>query len=161
MSGVGSVSGHLTSGFVRVGHRDALSRLLAEYGLANDEGQAFVRTAPDPGGPPRPQEYLVHESVLRSQGQFPCAGDAQALSFCRQIVDEMVGRFGVAAGEAVARINRHWSESEEDSRTPRVWIVGADVVYHETAEFWAHDIYYGPDSRWWVPGTQPGPLPLP
>jgi hypothetical protein len=34
--------------------------------------------------------------------------------------------------------------------TPRTWIAGLDVIYHETPESWAHDIYYGPGSYWWI-----------
>jgi hypothetical protein len=103
----------------------------------------------------------VHESLLRSQGEFPCAGDAKGLSFCRRIASEMADRFAITNGEATARINRKWSAPGDGGRAPRVWIVGQAMVYHETAEFWAHDIFYGPDSRWWVPGTLPRPLTRP
>lgn len=148
--------------FVRVGSRGDLIRLLAEYGLeASDvEGLTSTRTPVGVGGAPGPAEYLVHESVLRSHGEFPCAGDAEALTFCRQIADEMVTRFGIPEAEAIARINQHWSMNLT-SDGPRVWIVGLDIAYHETAEFWAHDMYYGPDSHWWLPGATPTPLPPP
>ena len=163
MSGVRPVPDPAFSGFVRVGGSDDLTRLLAEYGLANDDvqDQVSVRTSPDAGAARGQQDYLVHESLLRSQGEFPCAGDAKGLSFCRWIASEMVGTFAITAGEATARINRQWSAPGDGGRVPRVWIVGQTMVYHETAEFWAHTIYYGPDSRWWVPGARPRPLPHP
>ncbi|HUY47339.1 MAG TPA: hypothetical protein VMV92_16675 [Streptosporangiaceae bacterium] len=86
----------------------------------------------------------MHESLLRSHGEFPCAGDREALGFCRQIAVQMADRFGITPEEAAARINRHWSEPGDGGSAPRVWIVGMDITYHETAEFWAHSIYYGP-----------------
>jgi hypothetical protein len=93
--------------------------------------------------------------------RMSCAGDAAALSFCRRIAGEIVGRFAVTAGKATARINRHWSAPGDGGRVPRVWIVGQAMLYPGTAEFWAHEIYYGPDSRWWVPGARPRPLSHP
>jgi hypothetical protein len=86
-------------------------------------------------------EYLFHESVLRSLGEFSCAGDAEALSFCGEMADAMVSSFGVARDEAVAHINRRWSHSWPRGRSSRVWVVGLDIVYHETPEYWAAHHY--------------------
>ena len=147
--------------FVNVGTRNDLARLLAEYGLddADVEDLITTRTPIGVGGAPGPLEYRVHESLLRSHGEFPCAGDAQALSFCRRVAHEMVARFGITAVEAVARINRHWSAAA--GARPRVWIVGRAIAYHQTPDDWAGDIYYGPASWWWKPGATPTPLPPP
>ena len=84
------------------------------------------------------------------------------MDFCRDIVEEMVTRFGVSRAEAVARVNRRWSDVDPGDRGPRIWIVGLDIVYHEDAAFWACDIYYG-HTDWWKrkPGTTPEPLPPP
>jgi hypothetical protein len=146
--------------FVRVGSSSDLTHLLTGLEESDVEGLTRTRIPMGVGGAPVPAEYLVHESVLRSHGEFPCAGDGEALSFCRQIADEIATRFGIPAAEAVARINRHWSATLAGDG-PRVWIVGQDLVYHETPEFWAHDIYYGPNSGWWLPGTTHTPLPPP
>jgi hypothetical protein len=161
--GVGDAPDDVAAGLVRVGYKDDLIRFLAEYGLAEEDVQSLVasRTPPGPGGLPGQPEYLVHESVLRSHGEFPCAGDRKALSFCRQISAKMAALFGIAPEEAAARVNRCWSQPGEDGHAPRVWIVGRDIVYHETAEFWARNIYYGHDSRWWLPDSAPTPLPPP
>ncbi len=149
--------------FVRVGHAEDLARFLAEYGLDRDDVHGLVaeRTPPGPGGKPGPPEYLVHRSLLRSHGEFPCAGDAEALAFCWQVADEMAALFGISLREAVARVNRHWSQAGADGRVPRVWIVGLHIVYHEEPDYWAHCIYYGPDCNWWVPAQQLVPLPPP
>jgi hypothetical protein len=153
------------AGYVQVGRQDDLARFLAEYELAEEQVRGLIaaRMPPGVGGAPGPEKFLffVHESLLRAHGEFPCAGDAEALSFCRQIAAEMVASFGIAPGETIARINRHWSQPGSDGREPRVWIVGRDIAYHETASSWAHSIYYGPDSRWWVPGAERTPLPSP
>jgi hypothetical protein len=149
--------------FICVGRAEELARFLAEYGLERDEVRGLVaeRTPPGIGGGPGPPAYMVHRSLLRSHGEFPCAGDAEALGFCWQVAAEMVHLFGISLQEAVARVNRHWSQADADGRVPRVWIVGLDLVYHEEPDHWARRIYYGPNSNWWVPGQQLIPLPPP
>jgi hypothetical protein len=147
-----------------VGPREYLDRLLAEYHLREEElgDRIRVRTPPQwMSGMVAPQEYLVHESVLRSQGPFPCAGDNEALAFCEEIADAMVCGYGISHSEAVARINRQWSQAGSSDRVPRVWIVGLDLVYHEDVHYWAGTIYYGPDSHWWNPDADLQPLPPP
>ena len=73
----------------------------------------------------------------------------------------MVRRYGISEREAVARVNRAWSDPNDNGRVPRVWIVGLDILYHDTAEDWAGRIYYGDQPRWWDPeaGLQPIPPP--
>jgi hypothetical protein len=151
------------SDYVRLGPRKSLDRFLAEYALtaADVHGDIVVRVPPGAGGSPGEAEYLVHESLLRSHGEFPCAGDAEALGFCREIAEDMVTTFGITQQEAVARINRQWSDPATDGHTPRIWIVGLDIVYHELPEYWAKTIYYGNDFYWWAPGATPTPLPPP
>ncbi|EEP70429.1 hypothetical protein MCAG_00756 [Micromonospora sp. ATCC 39149] len=68
-----------------VGPRWYLDRLLAEYHLREEQLGDRIRVrrhARWTSGEVRPQEYLVHEPVLRPHGQFPCAGDNEALAFC-------------------------------------------------------------------------------
>jgi len=74
----------------------------------------------------------VHRSVLRSHGAFRCAGDAEAEAFCNEVADAMITARRIRRQEAVARINRQWSST---------WIVGLDLVYHQTAKNWADHIY--------------------
>jgi hypothetical protein len=147
-----------------VGPRQYLDRFLAEYGLSEEDVRDRINVRTDgpwvPSGAAE-ETYLVHESLLRSHGEFPCAGDHDALAFCRGIADEMVRAYGIPRVEAVARINRQWSEPDTSGRVPRIWIVGLDLVYHETKGYWAADIYYGHDSFWWLPDAHPRPLPSP
>jgi hypothetical protein len=149
-------------GYEPVGPKVSLDRFLDEYGLtAGDVGDKItVRTLIGIDGGPGDLQYMIHEALLRSHGEFPCAGDAVALGFCREIAEEMVIAFGITRHEAVARINRQWSEPADDGRTPRVWIVGLDIAYHQTREYWARTIYYGKESYWWT-GADPTPLPPP
>jgi hypothetical protein len=73
------------------------------------------------------------------------ATDAESDAFCREIVAELVRLFSVPAEEAVGRINRHWRGQA---------FIGADIVYHETPGYWAHVIYMGKDSAWWITGEK-------
>ena len=149
--------------FVSVGRAEDLARFLAEYGLEPDDVEGLIaeRMPPGIGGKPGPSAYMVHRSLLQPHGEFPCAGDAEALAFCWQVAAEMVDLFGISLQEAVARVNRHWSQAGPDERVPSVWIVGLDLVYHEEPDYWARCIYCGPNCDWWVPGEELVPLPPP
>jgi hypothetical protein len=150
--------------YASVGPRRYLHRFLAEYSLreqhVRDRIKVHTHAARVSGATPE-EDYLVHESLLRAHGEFPCAGDNEALAYCEEIADEMVRAFGIAHTEAVARINRQWSTPGPSGRVPRIWIVGLDPIYHQTPDEWAGDIYYGRDSRWWHPEAHPRPLPPP
>ena len=150
--------------FVPVGPRPYLDRLIAEYRLSEKHIRDRIKVRTDgPWDSGRAAEvtYLVDETLLRSYGAFPCAGDPEALAFCEEIADRMELAYDIPRAEAVARINRQWSEPGESGRVPRIWIVGLDLLYHETADYWAADIYYGHDSFWWLPDADPQPLPPP
>ena len=140
-----SRDGFAPSGYETVGPKEYLQALLDEYGLTEADVADLVTTRTPPGT--SDVEYQIHESVLRSHGEFACAGDDAALRFCREIAEAMMTAYGISREEATARINRAWSEPDDSGRTPRVWIVGLDIVYHESAEHWAADIYGGdPDA---------------
>jgi hypothetical protein len=127
-----------------VGPRRYLDLFLAECGLrkAHVRDRIKVRShEPWVSGGTSEDEYLVHESLLRSHGEFPCAGDQEALAFCRAIAEEMGRAYGIPHAEAVARINRHWSQPDPSGRLPRIWIVGLDLAYHQTRDEWAGDMY--------------------
>lgn len=156
------------SGFVEVGPRRYLERLMDEYGLPVAVASGLIRTREAPvgsalePGPGRTEtRYLVHVSLLRSHGQFACAGDDEALAFCHDVAEEMVRAYGISDDEAVARVNRQWSDPDEDGAAPRTWIIGLDIVYHETVQYWAGFIYYGGEGRWWDPTANVRPLPPP
>ncbi len=81
---------------------------------------------------------------MGSPWQF--ATDGASDTFCREIAAAMVRLFGVGEAEAVGRINRQWRGQD---------ILGdEDIAYHETAEYWAHVMYYGKGSFWWVTGEK-------
>lgn len=121
--------------YVPVGPRPYLDRLAKEYRLSQADLRRRIRSRPasyNIGGEPFDREYLVHRSVLRSHGEFRCAGDAEAEAFCREVASMMVTALGVTREEAVARINRQWSST---------WVVGLSLVYHQSPEQWAEHIY--------------------
>ncbi|HZD99721.1 MAG TPA: hypothetical protein VE132_16340 [Micromonosporaceae bacterium] len=152
--------------FVLLGPRPYLERFLEEYGLvaADLEGKLRSRIAAGPyriGSDVYAEEYLVHASLLRSHGEFACAGDVAAERFCRAIAAQMVRRFGISRHEAVARVDHQWSEPDSRGVVPRVWIVGLDIAYHDTAAQWASRIYFGDQPRWWDPEAGLEPIPAP
>jgi hypothetical protein len=78
--------------------------------------------------------------------------DDQARAFCDEIATHMLRDFGVSQAEAIGRINRQWRGVDFGDE---------DLRYHETAEFWAYDIYYGASSYWWKKPAGLTPLPYP
>ena len=79
---------------------------------------------------------------MESPWQFPT--DARSDALCREIARDMVSQFGISMTEAIGRINRDWKD--------RNWL-GSEwgvLVYHETADEWARDIYFGKETAWWV-----------
>ena len=73
--------------------------------------------------------------------EFIFETDQTSYDFCVLIAEEMVKNFDISLEEAIKRINFRWKK--------RGKIVGNSIVYHETVEYWAYDIYYGHDSGWW------------
>ena len=73
--------------------------------------------------------------------------------FCDEIMSEMMRLFGISKSEAIGRINRQWDQLD--------FLDENDLRYHEGAEFWANDMYYGADSYWWnePPNLKPKPFP--
>ncbi|MET8552123.1 hypothetical protein [Micromonospora zamorensis] len=131
-------------GYVPLGPKPYLDRFMIEYrrtGVELHNKTRRRRASFRIGDETFDVEYLVHECLLRSHGEFRCAGDEEALQFCRDTADEMVSLFGMTRDEAVMAINRQWSDAEPAGRMPRVWIVGLDIVYHETPEYWAERIF--------------------
>jgi hypothetical protein len=130
------------TGYHPVGPREYLDRLLAEYQLSDADvaGAVTVRTPAGTGGKPGPQEYLIHETLLRPHAPFPCAGDSEAREFCLSIASEIALAARITLQEAIERINQHWSKPAPGRPAPRVWIVGLDLAYHEDPEYWARVI---------------------
>jgi hypothetical protein len=78
-----------------------------------------------------------------------------AESYCRLIVDDLVRLFSISRHEAIKRVNSYWRGVS--------FVTGADhqLMTHETTDVWAQHVYYGKQSMWWRPGSNPQPLPLP
>ncbi|WAS94946.1 hypothetical protein [Nannocystis punicea] len=138
------------AGIVAVGLAEAVAALAAEpedaqVGLFHFEapGRVFVVFAAD-------ERVLGCVGVNERRYAYEFRTDDRSRWFCDEIVKRMVGLFGCCIDEAVGRINRQWSGQD---------FVGdeTDLRYHEEPEFWANDIVYGANSRWWKrpPGLRP------
>jgi hypothetical protein len=125
-------SGHpaVVSFWVPIGPEKYLRRFLQEYGLTLEQvhGRVIAKTESD-----GTTKFYAAHSLLRSHGEFPCAGDAEALAFCREIAQEMSLRYGITVEEATARVNKAWGRFHGR----QIWIVGLDLVYHRGVEDWA------------------------
>ncbi|MFM1652554.1 hypothetical protein ACI7RC_10695 [Brevibacillus sp. B_LB10_24] len=86
-------------------------------------------------------------------GNFEFITDQESERFCKTIVEKMIDLFSISEEEALGRINRKWRG---------IKFVGEDhIIYHELEDFWAYDIYYGSDSRWWARKDDVDLKPLP
>jgi len=79
--------------------------------------------------------------------------DNLAREYCENIVSRMVELFRVSEDEALGRINRHWAGHTMQGDD--------DLLYHQTIDDWASDIYYGAGSSWWTKPIGLKPLPYP
>ncbi len=79
------------------------------------------------------------------------ATSRKAAEFIDAIVTKMLLLFPISRAEAVGRINDSWGHLD--------YIGDSDVIFHETAEYWAKTIYYGKDSHWWLGEEGLKPLP--
>lgn len=83
---------------------------------------------------------------------FEFGTNEKAAAFCAAIAAEMTRLFGISRGEAVGRINAHWKDQP--------MLDDQDMVYHETEEFWARQIYFEDEPRWWqIPDPRPRRYP--
>ncbi|MGW3287698.1 hypothetical protein ACWDR3_24020 [Streptomyces sp. NPDC001002] len=69
--------------------------------------------------------------------------DEGMLAYFRDIVEEMVARFGISRAEAVARVNERYQHAEISSYP--------DLMSHEFPEYWAYGLYYYPDEAGRLP----------
>lgn len=79
------------------------------------------------------------------------AGDAGARQFLDAIAQAQVDQFGIPVEEARWRMMRAWhllgdGSIKGDSDPP-------DLLFRESARYWASTIYYGNDSFWWITGA--------
>lgn len=72
--------------------------------------------------------------------EFIFQGSEKAIEFCHEIATVMQSEFTIDKDEAISRINSKWSDCVLDDE---------DMIFHESPKFWAYDIYYGANSRWW------------
>ncbi|MCW1925666.1 hypothetical protein OKA05_24115 [Luteolibacter arcticus] len=79
--------------------------------------------------------------------------DDQSTAFFDEISGEMIALFNISQDDAVGRINRQWKGQS--------FVGPDDLIYHETAVFWAKTLYYGVRVKWWLnpPGLAPRPYP--
>lgn len=79
--------------------------------------------------------------------------DMKAAEFIDSIIIKMISEFGITKEEAYGRVNERWKHLGHISED--------DIIFHETEEFWAYDIYYGHDSRWWARMNDKNLKPVP
>jgi hypothetical protein len=83
---------------------------------------------------------------------FNFTASESVLTYCEEILDLMQERFEISFEEALGRINEAWGGRP-------FW--SEELIFHETSEFWAYDIYYGHDSGWWQKPPELKALPYP
>ena len=135
-----------------VGPRRYLDRFLAEYNLREEHVRDRIKVdTPEPwlSGATPEEEYLVHESLLRSHGEFPCPGDNEATCL---LPGDRRGD-GACLRHRSRRGGGTYQPAMVQTRSvgPRTahLDLGLDLAYHQMPDDWAGDIYFGEGSRWW------------
>jgi len=84
--------------------------------------------------------------------KFPCT--PEIADFVNDIAAHMVLLFDIPLVEAEGRINRFWGGNSFLDEGDR-------IILHETSEYWAKTIYYGPGVMWWLGEEELSPKPYP
>lgn len=87
-------------------------------------------------------------------------------ALCWAIVDRMCEIFSIDKEESLLRINDYWGSRDgswsADFNDGFGNDPNNDIRFHETPEYWAKRIYYGPDVLWWREDeSKLKPFPLP
>lgn len=92
---------------------------------------------------------------MSAEGEFWFKVTPRGEAFCLAIVHEMCRLFSISKPEALLRVNSCWG-SRDGSRSVD-FVLGQykedptfDLRFHETPEYWAKRIYYGPGVYWWL-----------
>ena len=77
------------------------------------------------------------------------ARDLEAECFIEKIHGELQSLFGISSAEARARIEQAWGNLAAGE-------IGGpeELAFHEEPSYWAHTIYYGKSSCWWLTATE-------
>ena len=85
--------------------------------------------------------------------EFSFETDAESRALCMEVLHELQRLFGISESEAVGRINRFWGGLQ---------LIGPNhPIYHESPEYYAKTIYYGPEAPWWKGEDDLIPQPYP
>jgi hypothetical protein len=72
---------------------------------------------------------------------FKFATDEDARDYLQKIVECMIKLFNVRYEDCIECINEAWSHLP---------MIGADLVYRESPEYWANTFIFGKESYWWI-----------
>lgn len=73
---------------------------------------------------------------------FAFKTDKESVEFVLEVAKLMSNGFGLSNSEALSMINAHWKGID---------FTGSEhVIYHETATYFANEIYFGHESYWWL-----------
>ena len=73
--------------------------------------------------------------------RFTFVTDEESEAFFGEIVRELVRLFSISEEEAVGRVNRQWAGRSVTGHY--------NLIYHESPEYFAKTVYYGPGVLWW------------
>ena len=72
---------------------------------------------------------------------FKFATDEDARAYLQKIVDSMMKLFNVREEDCIEYINDVWSHLP---------IIGEDLLYRESPEYWVNHFVFGKESYWWI-----------
>jgi hypothetical protein len=82
-----------------------------------------------------------------TEDHFNIDATPEALDYLSKIATKMTSLFSIGREEAIGRINRLWG-GRRQFRTE----MQLSLFFRENVEYWAKQVYYRDDTKWWREG---------
>jgi hypothetical protein len=83
------------------------------------------------------------------EDHFEIDATPEALDYLTEIATEMTRLFSISQAEAVGRMNAFWRHRKRFRSEMELGLLG-----HEEPHYWASQVYYRGDTRWWKEDAQ-------
>jgi hypothetical protein len=134
--------------------RWAVDHLAGRPALASTDLNTIRQRALVLRPPPGAGSRWVAGAVSEDHFEFDATPEAQ--DYLSEIAAKMTRLFAISRAEAIGRMNKLWS-----GRCRFRTEMEVSLLFHELPRYWANQVYYRDDTRWWHAGEELVPRDYP